>query len=77
MGLFDTLIEKHAPDEIVAIVAHEIGHYKKAHILKGLAISIVQSGIVFVLLSIFLKSEGLFDAFYVQDKSIYAGLVWP
>jgi STE24 endopeptidase len=76
VALFDTLIEKHPPDEIVAIVAHEIGHYKKAHILKGLAISIVQLGIVFVLLSIFLKSEGLFAAFYVQDQSIYAGLVF-
>ncbi len=65
LALFDTLIEKRTADEIVAIVAHEIGHYKKAHILKGLAISIVRSGIVFVLLSIFMKSEGLFDAFYV------------
>jgi STE24 endopeptidase len=60
----------------VAIVAHEIGHYKKAHILKGLAISLVHWGIVFFLLSIFLKSAGLFEAFYVQEKSVYGGLVF-
>jgi STE24 endopeptidase len=76
VALFDTLVKTHAPEEIVAIVAHEIGHYKKAHILKGLAISLVHWGIVFFLLSIFLKSAGLFEAFYVQEKSVYAGLVF-
>jgi STE24 endopeptidase len=76
VALFDTLIERHAPEEIVAIVAHEIGHYQKAHLLKELAISILQSGIVFFLLSLFLESGGLFDAFYVREKSIYAGLVF-
>lgn len=76
VALFDTLIEKHETDELVAIVAHEIGHYKRGHILKGIAISIVQSGVVFFLLSLFLKNQGLFEAFYVQDMSIYAGLVF-
>lgn len=76
IALFDTLIARHAPGEIVAIVAHEVGHYKKAHVPKGLAISIVHSGVLFFLLSIFLKSHGLFHAFYVQEASIYAGLVF-
>jgi STE24 endopeptidase len=76
VALFDTLIEKHETDELVAIVAHEIGHYKKGHILKGLGISIVQSGVVFFLLSLFLKNQGLFEAFYVHELSVSAGLVF-
>lgn len=60
----------------MAIVAHEIGHYKKAHILKGLVLSIAHAGVVFFLLSIFLEHRGLFEAFYVEERSIYAGLVF-
>ena len=52
--LFDTLVEKHTVSELVAVLAHEIGHYKKRHILKGMIISIAHMGIMFYLLSIFL-----------------------
>jgi STE24 endopeptidase len=76
VALFDTLIEKHTPQELVAIVGHEIGHYKKGHIPKTLCLSILHSGAVFFLLSLFLESDGLFSAFYVNEKSIYAGLVF-
>lgn len=74
--LFDTLIENHSIDELVAIVAHEVGHYKKKHIVKNMAISILHLGILFLLLSIFLQSEGLFEAFYVNQPSVYAGLLF-
>jgi STE24 endopeptidase len=76
VALFDTLIEKHEPDELVAIVAHEIGHYKKRHLAKGLAISVVHTGVMFFLLSIFLERGGLFEAFHVAEPSVYAGLVF-
>ncbi len=76
VALFDTLIEKHSTDELVAIVAHEIGHFKLRHILKGMLLGIVQTGIVFFLLSVFLKAEGLFTAFGIEKPSIYAGLVF-
>lgn len=76
IALYDTLIEKHTPEEIVAVLAHEVGHYKKNHILKGLVLSIVHSGVVFYLLSIFISHPGLFDAFYMEQPSIYAGLVF-
>ncbi len=76
IALFDTLIEKHSISELVAILAHEIGHYKKKHLLKGLVISVIHSGIVFYLLSIFLNHKGLYDAFYMQHQSIYAGLIF-
>lgn len=76
IALFDTLLEKHTVRELVAVLAHEIGHYKKKHILKNLVISIAHSGLMFYLLSIFLTHEGLFEAFYMEKTSIYAGLVF-
>jgi STE24 endopeptidase len=52
--LYDTLITKHTTKELVAILAHEIGHYKHRHIFKGMALSFVETGIVFFLLSRFI-----------------------
>ncbi len=76
IGLYDTLIAKHDTDELVAIVAHEIGHYKRGHILKSLLIGIIQAGVVFFLLAIFLEHEGLYAAFGVEEPAVYAGLVF-
>ena len=74
--LFDTLIEKHSVEELVAILAHEVGHYKKKHVLKGVLISIAHAGILFFLLSLFIENRGLFDAFQMERTSVYAGLVF-
>jgi len=76
IALYDTLIQNHTTDQLVAVLAHEIGHYKKKHILKGTIISIVHSGILFFLISIFLHSRGLFNAFYMEHTSVYAGLLF-
>jgi STE24 endopeptidase len=76
IALFDTLINQHTTPELVAVLAHEIGHYKKMHIQKNMVISILQSGVIFYLLSVFLGSEGLFKAFYMQNVSVYAGLIF-
>ena len=76
IALFDTLIEKHTIKELLLVLAHEIGHYKKKHIIKSMVISILHMGIMFYLLSIFLNHKGLFDAFYMQEMSIYAGLIF-
>lgn len=76
IALFDTLIEKHTTDELVAVVAHEIGHYKKKHIIQGMIIGFVQAGVVFYLLSFFLTHQGLFDAFFMEKPSVYAGLIF-
>lgn len=76
IALFDTLIAAHSVPELVAVLAHEIGHYKKKHILQGMLISIAHSGVMLFLLSIFLGHQGLFDAFYVKQPSIYAGLIF-
>ncbi len=76
IALFDTLIEKHTVSELVAVLAHEIGHFKKKHILYGMIISIVYMGVIFFLLSFFISFQGLFDAFYMDIKSVYAGLIF-
>ena len=76
IALFDTLIEKQTTEEIVAVLAHEVGHYKKKHILKVLVLQVAHSGVVFYLLSLFISHRGLFDAFYIEQPSIYAGLVF-
>lgn len=55
--LYDTLLEQHPPEEIVAVLAHEIGHYKKKHILLGMIISILQIGLMLFLLAQFIFSE--------------------
>ena len=54
--LFDTLVDEHSVDELAAVLAHEIGHYKKKHVLKGLISGILQTGILLFVLSLFLKS---------------------
>lgn len=76
IALFDTLIAQHATPELVAVIAHEVGHYKKRHVLQGLILSVVHTGVLFFLLSQFLTREGLFTAFGVHEHSVYAGLVF-
>jgi STE24 endopeptidase len=73
--LFDTLIEKHTVEELTAVLAHEMGHFKKGHILKFMVFSFVQTLFMFFLLSFFINSRGLFDAFAMQNMSVYGGLV--
>ena len=76
IALFDTLLEKHSNDEMVAILAHEVGHYKKHHIKVGILISILHTGLLFWLLSIFIDNSGLFEAFQMKEISVYGGLTF-
>jgi STE24 endopeptidase len=76
IALYDTLIEKHSPEELVTVIAHEVGHYKKGHIIKGIVLSVFHSGILFFLLSLFIHNKGLANAFRMEQTSVYAGLVF-
>ncbi|MBM3224148.1 MAG: M48 family metallopeptidase [Candidatus Tectomicrobia bacterium] len=76
IALFDTLIASHTIPELVAVLAHEIGHYKMKHVVRNTVISMAHTGVMFFLLSVFLSHAGLFAAFYVQQPSVYAGLVF-
>ncbi|MBF0570672.1 MAG: M48 family metallopeptidase [Candidatus Omnitrophica bacterium] len=72
--LFDTLVTNMKIDELVAILAHEIGHYKHKDIFKGLAVSTASAGLMFFTLSFFVSNKEFFAAFKMENISIYAGL---
>lgn len=74
--LFDTLVANSSIDEIIAVLAHEVGHYKKKHIVVGMILGFVHIGLVFYLLSLFLNKQELFEAFYMEKPSVYAGLLF-
>jgi STE24 endopeptidase len=74
--LYDTLIANHPVPEVLAVVAHEMGHYKLGHIPKALVRSVAISGVVFWLLSLFMGSPALAEAFRVEHASTYASLVF-
>ncbi|MCI5219546.1 MAG: M48 family peptidase [Candidatus Electrothrix sp. LOE2] len=73
---FDTLVEKLLPHEIIAVLAHEMGHFKQKHILKMMGISVLQTGVMFFILSLFLGNKQLFAAFGMEHVSVYAGLIF-
>lgn len=73
--LFDTLIEDLTPAEVVAVLAHEIGHFKKKHTLQALVLSVVQSGIIFFMLSLFLEYAVFSRALGVEEGVFHVGLV--
>ena len=75
IALFDTLIDKHETEELVAVLAHEVGHYKLGHILKNMALSALKTGVMFYLLSLFLTFDPFFTAFGLGESSVYAGIV--
>ncbi len=75
IALFDTLVRAHTIPELVAILAHETGHFRKKHVLQNLAFAAVHSGLTFFAFSLVLRSPIFFDAFWVGQSSVYAGLV--
>ena len=75
IALFDTLIEKHSIEELLSIIAHEVGHFKHRHNIKGIVLGVIQSGLMFFILSIFLNNQKLFAAFNMQNLSVYASLL--
>lgn len=82
IALFDTLIEKHTTDELVAVLAHEVGHSKLGHIKKFIVVSLASSLLMFWILSRFIAEPGLYEAFKVPFEAvhgqmpIYAGLLF-
>ncbi len=76
IALFDTLLENHSTEEIVSVVAHEVGHYKKKHIITGTIIGIIETGIMLYVFNLFMNESALFSVFGVTEISVYAGLVF-
>ncbi|MEI6847366.1 MAG: M48 family metallopeptidase [Chlorobiaceae bacterium] len=76
IALFDTLISAHPVYELVAVLAHEIGHFKKKHIIISMILSIINLGALFFLLSLFMNNRQLFDAFFMTNLSVYGSLIF-
>jgi STE24 endopeptidase len=75
IALFDTLIERHTVPELVGVLAHEIGHYKKHHIVQGMITGILHTGLLLFCLSLFVDNRGLTQAFFLREHSVYGALV--
>lgn len=73
--LFDTLIAKHTPEEIVAIVAHEAGHFKLGHIWKMSIASAISSLIFFFVIQKMIETQTLYEAFQISNANLGMGLV--
>ncbi|MBF0382777.1 MAG: M48 family metallopeptidase [Magnetococcales bacterium] len=76
IALFDTLIKDYSTEELVAVLAHEVGHQKKRHMIQSLIFGIIHMGVMFYLMSIFISEPGLFAAFQMDMISVYAGLTF-
>ena len=73
--LYDTLINDLETDEIVAVLAHEVGHYKKKHIIYNLLLSVLLTGLTLYILSLFVGSTLLSNALGVEKPSFHIGLI--
>jgi len=73
--LYDTLVNDLEEDEIVAVLAHEVGHYKKKHIIFNLFTSLLLTGLTLYILSLFINSPLLSEALGVSIPSFHIGLI--
>ncbi len=73
--LFDTLIQDLSVNEIVAVLAHEIGHYKKRHVFIGIIIGIIQTGITLFIFSLLVDNPRLSEALGADQPSFHLGLI--
>lgn len=73
--LYDTLIEDNSKEELTAILAHEVGHYKKKHILMSMFLSITQMGIMFFVFGWLSKNQNLALALGVESINFHIALI--
>lgn len=73
--LYDTLIQKHTTEELVAVLAHEVGHFKKKHIIWGLVLSILQVVFTLFILSLMVYNENLSLALGGDQWSVHLNLI--
>jgi len=73
--LYDTLIQNHSTKELVSILAHEVGHYKKKHVIQSFVLSILQSALMLFMLSLMINNEALSFALGGKQMSIHLNLL--
>ena len=75
IALYDTLKEKHSENELVAVVAHEVGHLKKKHVFSGLLMSVIQIGAMTFFFELCLNLPEISQALGGSDVSFHLGLI--
>ena len=75
IALYDTLIEKHTENELVAVLAHEVGHFKKKHVFSGLVMSVIQIGVMTFFFELCLKLPEISIALGGLDTSFHLCLI--
>ncbi|HYG38619.1 MAG TPA: M48 family metallopeptidase [Cytophagales bacterium] len=73
--LYDTLIQNHTEDELVAVLAHEVGHFKKKHIITSLVLSVLQIGLMLFIMSFIILNENLSIALGANETGIHLNLI--
>jgi len=73
--LYDTLIEKHTKEELVAVLAHEVGHFKKKHIIWSMIFGILQTGVMLYLLSLMIFNSEVSYAMGGQTTAIHLNIL--
>jgi len=73
--LYDTLVNDLEEEEIVAVLAHEVGHYKRKHIIYNLSLSILTTGLTLWILSLFVSNPIFSQALSVEETSFHIGLI--
>jgi STE24 endopeptidase len=75
IALYDTLIENHTDEELLAVLAHEVGHYKKNHISRGLFLSVLQIGLISYLFELCTNQVEISNALGGEFKTFHLGLI--
>jgi STE24 endopeptidase len=75
IALFDTLLAALSADEVLAVLAHEVGHYRRRHVVVGMGLGIVQLGVTFALLALVLGAPAVMPALGVGAPSVHTALV--
>ena len=75
IALYDTLIEKHTDEELVSVLAHEVGHYKKKHILYSMIITIVQLAIMCYLFEICMQYDLIANSLGSLTMNFHIGII--
>jgi len=73
--LYDTLIRDLESDGVVAVLGHEIGHYRRKHIIKGMVASIIQTGAILFLFSLLVDQPYLASALSLSEPNFHTGLL--
>jgi STE24 endopeptidase len=73
--LYDTLIENHSQEELVAVLAHEVGHFKKKHIIAGYVLSVIQTGLTLLIMSLIIFSPTISEALGADHFAIHLNLL--